>query len=59
LTGVGAFLLERFEFGDGFVELVGEAALLQSDVVEVFLVRQVDVAEQCAFALLGIFFVGD
>ena len=48
-TLVGALLLESFEFGDCFVELIVEAALLQSDVGEVLSIGQVDVAEKFTY----------
>ena len=56
---VGAFLLESFKFGDSFVELIVEAALLQGDVAEFLSISQLDMAEECAFAFAGVFFMSD
>jgi hypothetical protein len=39
--------------------LIGEAALLEGDVGEVFLVGEIDFGDEGAFALDGIFDVGD
>ena len=55
--GFAAFLLKSEEFGGGLFELIAEAAFLQGEVAEVFLISAEDVGFEHGGAELGVRFL--